>query len=92
MHFYLPLILGFTATSLARCGTAPPSNELRDFHGAYAAQYAASKHARSEQLETVEITTFCHVISIGDTPEEGNLAQSTIEKQARLNPRYTKNI
>jgi len=83
-NMYLPALLLLAISSIpsanARtCGTGPPSAGL---HASHAKLYTLERAGRSNyQLNNIALETYIHIISSGETLEEGNVPDSQITAQ-----------
>lgn len=80
------ILFGLATAVLAvtRCGTRPASDRLRALHAAHAAEEAISTRiAPRAMVKAIKIivNTYVHVISTGDTADQGNLDDLTVIKQ-----------
>lgn len=77
-------LLSIAATALARrsCGAPEPSNELR----AAAIRFANSSREGDFQAQAaIVVDTYFHVISSGSSEAQGNVPDSKLQNQVRLN-------
>lgn len=80
MRSSIPILSGLVALVSARCGTAPPSENMKALHAGYQAKAAgAAKGPSPRQIVTFDIDTYVHVIQSDDG--EGYVPESQIDDQ-----------
>ena len=81
--FYIPL------TIARQCGTGPPSPELQAAHAKHTIlESEGRKRKRSKAADDplIRINTYIHVITAGDSIDQGNVPQQQVFDQACLLP------
>lgn len=81
MRSSIPILSGLVALVSTRCGTAPPSENMKALHAGYQAKAAgAAKGPAPRQILTFDIDTYVHIIQ-SDDGSEGYVPESQIDDQ-----------